>query len=116
MSVNTQGENTTAWIGVTVRNEGAACVLPKGSAGIRLVIELGGRRAAVAGNPLTLSLSGGLMPEGTRLLIGDWRNWCGSRRGVSLLASFSGSVIRSHFSVLPVCLNRGSVSRLVAVP
>jgi hypothetical protein len=115
VSVQTQGENTTAWIGVTVQNRGGVCTLTKEVGRVTLLVEVGARAAAVRGNPLALAATGRLLHGGTRLLIADWMNWCGSRRAVRLAVSLGGSTTRAHFSTLPVCLQPAQPSRLFAV-
>jgi hypothetical protein len=115
VSVQTQGENTTAWIGVTVQNRGRACVLARIVGGFSVVVERDGRPANVKGNPLTLFASGRFQHGGTRLLIADWGNWCGSRRAIRLAVTLAGSTTRVRFSTLPVCLQPRQRSRLSAV-
>jgi hypothetical protein len=115
VSVQTQGENTTAWIGVTVQNRGIACALTKDVGRVSLLVEQEGRPANVGGNPLTLFASGRLQHGGTRLLIADWGNWCGSRRAIRLAVTLGGSTTRARFSTLPVCLQPRQRSRLSAV-
>jgi hypothetical protein len=112
VSVQTQGENTTAWIGVTVQNRGGACTLTSKVGRVTLLVAVGGRPARVRGNPLTLIVTGRLLHAGTRMLIADWMNWCGSRRAVRLAVSLDGSTKQAHFSTLPVC---PQPSRLFAV-
>jgi hypothetical protein len=114
-SVLTQGENTTAWIGVTVQNRGRACVLARAVGRVSLLVEQSGHPANVGGNPLTLFASGALQRGGTRLLIADWGNWCGSRRAIRLTVTLAGSTTRARFSILPVCLQPRRRSRLSAV-
>ena len=107
VSVQTQGVNTTAWIGVTVRNDGARCAL-RGS--IRLTIERAGRRLAAHGNPLAIPARGVV---GSRLFTADWSNWCGPRAGLRLLVSYAGRTLRTRLNVLPVCLDRRQPSKLL---
>jgi hypothetical protein len=115
LSVQTQGENTAAWIGVTVQNRGRACTITSVVGRVRLLIEVSGGRAEVAGNPLTLLASGRLAHGGTDLLIADWSNWCGPRRAIRLAIILARATTRARFSVLPVCLQRAQRSRFVAV-
>ncbi len=115
VSLRTQGENTTAWIGVTVQNRGRACALARAVGRVSLLVERDGRPANVKGNPLTLFASGRFQHGGTRLLIADWGNWCGSRRAIRLAVTLAGSTTRARFSTLPVCLQPRQRSRLSAV-
>jgi len=115
VSVQTQGENTTAWIGVTVQNHGRACVLARAVGRVSLLVEQDGRPVNVGGNPVTLFASGRFQHGGTRLLIADWGNWCGSRRAIRLAVTLGGSTTRARFSTLPVCLQPRQRSRLSAV-
>ena len=115
VSVQTQGENTTAWIGVTVQNHGRACVLARAVGRVSLSVEQNGRPANVGGNPLTLFASGRVQHGGTRLLIADWGNWCGSRRAIRLAVTLGRSTTRARFSTLPVCLQPRQPSQLSAV-
>jgi hypothetical protein len=113
--VQTQGENTTAWSGVTVQNRGRACFLTRAVGRVSLLVEQDGRPANAKGNPLTLFASGRLQHGGTRLLIADWGNWCGSRRAIRLAVTLAGSTTRARFTTLPVCLQPRQPSRLSAV-
>jgi hypothetical protein len=108
-SIETQGENTTTWIGVELRNSGPACAL---SGAATLTIEQLGHPARVVGNPLRLPLHGLIGPGRERLLRADWDNWCGSRRGLSLRVRYGRVGVLSRFSHLPVCLSRSGPSRL----
>jgi hypothetical protein len=112
-AAETQGENTTTWIGVTLQNQGAACRLRR--IAVSIEIELAGRAAEVRGNPLTLHASARLYHGGTDLLVADWGNWCGSRRGISLVVRLAGRTLRRAVTPLPVCLSKHA-SRLVAGP
>jgi hypothetical protein len=114
VSLATQGESTTAWIGVFLHNRGPACTFTRVDR-VSLEIEVRGRRAHVEGNPLTLGARGRVGRGETRLLIADWSNWCGSRRAIVLVARVGAATDRSGVSVLPVCLQSGRRSRLVAV-
>lgn len=113
-SVRTQGENTTAWIGVTLRNSGAACALSRANR-VLLAIERRGALARVHGNPLVLAPTGSIGPGGTRLLVADWSNWCGPRDSLTLVVRLGAGTVRARFSTLPVCLGAGAPSKLVAV-
>jgi hypothetical protein len=115
VSLETQGENTTAWIGVSLHNRGPACTLTRVDR-VFLEIEVRGRRAHVAGNPLTLGARGRVGKGDTRLLISDWSNWCGSRRAIVVVARVGAATDRAGFSVLPACLQADRSSRLVAIP
>jgi hypothetical protein len=114
VSLATQGESTTAWIGVSLRNRGPACTFTRVDR-VSLEIEVRGRRAHVEGNPLTLGARGRVGQGETRLLIADWSNWCGSRRTIVLVARVGAATDRAAFSVLPACLQSVRRSRLVAV-
>ena len=112
LSVETQGESTTTWIGVHLTNSGPACSL---SGAATLTIEQLGRRARVAGNRLVLPLRGLIGRSHARLLRADWDNWCGSRRGLSLRVRYGRVAVLSWFSHLPACLDRSGRSRLQAL-
>jgi hypothetical protein len=115
LSVSTQGENTTAWIGVTLQDRGGPCVMRRPAGRTTLLVTEAGRRADVAGNPLTLFASGRLERGGTRLLIADWSNWCGPRRSIRLRVTVGPIATTARFSMLPVCLERGQRSRISPV-
>jgi hypothetical protein len=110
--VQTQGENTTAWIGLLVRNRGASCLL-HGQASINLW--RGQHLALVRGNPLTINVRGQLPRARTWLVVADWSNWCGTRNSIRLTVRYRLARIHSTFSTLPVCLQARSPSRLVRV-
>ena len=94
----TQGEATTAWIGVRLR-----C----GAVPVTIAILERGRRAPVTGNPLTIR------PRRPGPVVADWSNWCGARRGLTLLVRAGGETIRTVFAVLPLCLQPRRASLLV---
>jgi len=112
LSVETQGESTTTWIGVRIRDLGRACVV---SGAVELTVERAERPAAIEGNPLRLALTGSIGRGGSRLVRADWANWCGPRRGLSLRARYRGLSVRSRPRHVPVCLGREAASRLVPV-
>jgi photosystem II stability/assembly factor-like uncharacterized protein len=104
VAARTQGENTTAWIGVWVRNRGRACV----ATDVPVTI-------AVAGSRLTMHASGRLDHGGSQLLVADWSNWCGTRAGVHVVATAGDAEAVVPVRPLPLCLQRGQRSRLLAV-
>ncbi len=104
VSVRTQGENTTAWIGTIVQNLGRVCVAKN----VPVIVEVEHQR-------LMLHVSGTLDHGGTQLLVADWGNWCGSRVGVSVTAEVGAAEEVAPVRPLPVCLQRGQPSRLSAV-
>lgn len=102
VSVKTQGENTTAWIGITVQNRAAPCVAK------RVPVTV-----AVPGSRLTMYASGTFDHGGAKLLVADWSNWCGrSRVSVTVEAGTAEAV--APVRPLPVCLQRSQPSRLSA--
>jgi hypothetical protein len=115
LSVRTQGENTTAWIGVTLRNAGAACMLSRAH-GVSVTVERRGARALVRGNPLTLHPSGRMRAGGVRLLVANWSNWCGPRDALTLVVHLGAATVRTRFATLPVCLGARSPSKLLPAP
>jgi len=113
LSVTSQGENTTAWIGVSIRSRGGNCSL----GGVVTLNVLGaGRLLRIVGNPLRVRASGLLGADGTRHVRADWSNWCGNRSGLMLRAQYAARTVASVFSSLPVCLNAAQPSRLVSIP
>jgi hypothetical protein len=112
LSVQSQGENTTAWIGVSIRNRGRRCRLD----GVMTFKLLGaGRLLRIAGNPLRVRTSGLLGADGTRLVRADWSNWCGNRSGLTLRVQYAARTVTFAFAYFPVCLNAVQPSRLVAI-
>ena len=107
--VDTQGENTTAWISVGVRMTGPSC---SSSGVVKLTIALSGKRAEIRGNPLSRRIQGVFNHRQTTVVRADWSNWCRSREGVRLRVSFGDLITVEPFSVLPVCLSPKSPSRL----
>ena len=113
LSVNAQGENTTAWIGVSIRNRGRSCSL----GGVVTFDILGaGRLLRIAGDPLRVRTSGLLGADGTRHIRSDWSNWCGNRSGLTLRVQYAARTVASVFTYMPVCLNAAQPSRLVSIP
>ena len=104
VDVKTQGENTTAWIGVTVQNRSAPCVA------MRVPVTV-----AVPGSRLTLDLTATLAHGGTRLLVLDWSNWCGGRTRAHVVAYAGAAEAVVPVRPLPLCLRPGQPSRLSAV-
>lgn len=65
LSVQSQGENTTTWIGVSIRNHGRSCKLD----GVMTFKLLGtGRLLRIAGNPLRVRAAGLLGAQRMRLV------------------------------------------------
>lgn len=110
--IETQGENTTAWMNVGVRNTGARC---SAASVARLTITQSGKRAAVRGNPLVRHIQRVFKQGRTTLIRADWSNWCGSRQHLGLRASFGELFAGEPFAVLPVCLSSKGHSRLVLI-
>lgn len=115
VSAGTGGENTTTSIGVTLQNDGAACTLQP-TQHVSVEIDLAGRHAHVQGNPATLHPSGRLYHGGTDLLVAHWSNWCGSRRGISLVVRFGNQTVRKEVEPLPVCLHQHDSELIVGPP
>jgi hypothetical protein len=113
LSVQSQGENTTAWIGVSIRNRGRGRNLD----GVMTFKILGaGRLLRIAGDPLRVRTSGLLGAHGTRLIRADWSNWCGNRSGQTLRVKYAARTVTFAFTYSPVCLNADQPSRLVSIP
>jgi hypothetical protein len=112
VTVQTQRVASAAWMGLTVRNRGAACTLG-GSA--TFSIRQAGKRAAVQGNPLAVPLRAVLLRGHTRLAKAAWNNWCHARTGFKLVARFAGTTKTLRFRALPTCVDRRTPSRLVRI-
>lgn len=104
VSVKPQGENTSAWIGTTVQNLGGPCIAKR----IPVMVKVPGSR-------LTLYANGRLDHGGTKLLVADWSNWCGSRLGIRVVVEAGAAVAGAPVRPLPLCLRLGQPSRLSAV-
>src|SRR5438445_13857532 len=112
IAVQSAGENTTAWIGVLIRNRQRECDL----AGVMTLTIVGPQRPLrIAGNPLRLRVSGVVRTRGSHLVRADWSNWCGSRSRLTLLVEYMGRATRFPFAYSPVCLNTAWPSRLTVV-
>jgi hypothetical protein len=96
MRVQVQGESTTTWIGVLIRNRRTECLV----AG-NLTIVSSGRMRTIAGTPLYVRVRGLLGADGSRLVRADWSNWCGRSFGLELVADFVGLRTRSAIRSLP---------------
>jgi hypothetical protein len=103
------------WLGAALANRGPACRLSARDA-VRFLVVVGGRRAPVVGNGLTLHPGGVLLRGRPRLVAVQWSNWCGRRSRISVLVSFRGRVTPKALRILPRCLSRSRPSRLAAVP
>jgi hypothetical protein len=112
LSVESQGENMTALIGVSIRNRGRSCRLD-GDLTFRILRV--GRLLRVAGNPLHVRTLGLLGTHGTRFVPADWSNWCGNRSGLTLRVAYPARTVTLAFTYLPVCLNAAQPSRLVSI-
>jgi hypothetical protein len=116
LALQPQGTATQSVAFLALANNSQAACLASGKA--VFTVEQNGRPAKVRNNPLTLPVRIRLLAEQNKTVPGDvwWNNWCGSRRKINLAVRFDGSVARSPFSVLPVCLDRKDSSRLVRGP
>jgi hypothetical protein len=112
MTVQSQGESSTAWIGVIIRNRQARCSLA-GVMTIKIVRD--GRLVKAAGNPLRVHVSGFLSARGSYFVRADWSNWCGKRSGLRLLVAYAGRASGLRFAYSPRCINRQSPSRLIPI-
>ena len=112
LSVQTQGEKTTAWIGVTIRHPQNPCDL---TGAMTFKIMRNGQLVRIEGNPLRVPVSTPVDMNGSHLVRADWSNWCGKRPGLSLLVEYMGLATKSTFPTLPVCLDRARPSRLTAI-
>ena len=110
LAPQTQGTATQAVAFVAVRNSGAACSF---TAPVSLtVVDRGRRVRSVDRNPISAVLKGGL-PHGILTLLDVWwSNWCGTRATFDARATFASQVRTAPYRVLPVCISRGSPSRL----
>jgi hypothetical protein len=100
LAVHTQGESTTEWIG--------ASVTPCGGS-VTFTIERNGRVANVRGNPLRVPV------RGAKLVRADWGNWCGPRRGLTVVVRYAALVRRVPARPLPLCLQPQQRSTLTAI-
>ncbi len=103
ISVRTQGENTSAWIGVTVQNRGGRCTAT------RVPVTV-----TVPGSALTMHVSGTLEHGGTQLLVAHWSNWCGSTVAIRVVVEAGSALAEAPVRPLPVCLQHGQPARLSA--
>jgi len=100
LSVQTQGENTTEWIG--------ASLTPCGGS-VTFTVERNGGAANVRGNPLRVAV------RGTRLVRVDWSNWCGPRTGLTVVVRYGTLVMRVPARPLPLCLQPQMRSTLTVI-
>jgi hypothetical protein len=102
-SLETEGENEGAVVFVTLANGSGSTCVASGSASFE--IDRNGRRVPFDGNPLNVAVKARIPPRQKRLVANAWwGNWCGSRERLDVAVRFGGSVTRSRFAVLPVCL------------
>lgn len=116
LSLQTQGTATQSVTFLALTNNSRSTCLASGKA--VFTVEQNGRLATVRNNPLSMPVRIRLLPKQSKTIFHDvwWNNWCRSRRKIDLAVRFNGSVARSPFSVLPVCLDRKSPSRLIRGP
>ena len=112
LTIQTQGENTTARIDATIRNLARRCTI---TAVVRLTITRYGKRAAVSGNPLSHRFQGVLRNGRAIVMRADWMNWCGGRQGLRVHATLDGKFARAAFHTLPLCLQPTDSSRLLLI-
>ena len=114
LAVETQGESTTARIGISLRSSAArSCRL---SAPVTVTILHAGRWAPVRGNPLRRLVSG-VLARGfeKEVLAADWQNWCAGQSGVRLVVSYGTLMNVQPLPVLPACLDRHRPSSLALI-
>ena len=109
----TQGENTTERADLVVSTRAAACRL-SGSASLTIMHD-GRRVGSIRGNPLARRVDLVVSSEPASILGGDWDNWCGSRRSVTVAGKVGTLGAAAKARPLPVCLQARAPSRLVAV-
>jgi hypothetical protein len=116
LSLQTQGTATQSVTFLALTNNSRAACLASGKA--VFTVEQNGRPAKVRNNPLSMPVRIRLLPKQSKTIFHDvwWNNWCRSRRKIDLAVRFNGSVARSPFSALPVCLDRKDSSRLIRGP
>jgi hypothetical protein len=108
----TQGTATQAVVLVLLSNPGhARCTLSESA---RFEIEQNGRRASIAHNPLTTTITARLRGQTTGIARPDvwWGNWCGSRHGLRVVVTVGERTISAPFQALPVCLDAHRPSAL----
>jgi hypothetical protein len=111
LALSTQGAATQSVIFLSMLNRGASACVASGA--VRFEVEQAGRRARISGNPLTVRVRVTLIPKRAQWVAHVWwANWCGSRRGLDVAASYGGETIRSRFRTLPVCLSSSRRSTL----
>jgi hypothetical protein len=111
--VATQGENTTERADLVVSTRAATCRL-SGSASLT-IMHNGRRVGSIRGNPLAYRVDLVVSSEPAAILGGDWDNWCGSRRSLTVTGRVGTLVATAEARPLPVCLQARAPSRLVAV-
>jgi hypothetical protein len=112
LSVSDQGTSGSAFIGIRAQARSRCAIV--GSA--RLTILQAGRKASVAGNPITLRLNGLLVPHTTRLVAHAWWiGWCKSRKALSVRVEYRTLSVRTAAQYVPRCDSPTARSRLVAV-
>jgi hypothetical protein len=117
--VETQGENTTAWIGVRISDRGGPCRL---SGSLTLAIYTGLHLALVKRNPITVNVSGSLGGSArssalarSDLVVFNWSNWCGSAHPPPrIVARYKSAAVRSGLNTLPVCIDSAGRSTLTS--
>ena len=110
LAPQTQGTATQAVAFIAIGNSGAACGF---TAPVSLTVLVRDRRVrSIDPNPISAVLKGGLPHGIVTLLDVWWSNWCGERAMFDARATFASQVRTAPYRVLPVCLGRGSPSRL----
>lgn len=110
MPPQTQATATQTVAFVAIRNSGAACSFTAPAS--LTVVDHDGRVRSIVRNPIGAVLKGGLPHGIVTLLDVWWSNWCGARATFDARATFASQVRAGPYRVLPVCISRGSPSRL----
>ena len=110
MTPQTQGTATQAVAFVAIRNSGAACSFTAPAS--LSVVDHGRRVRSLDPNLISAVLKGGLPYGIVALLDVWWSNWCGTSVMFDARATFASQVRAGPYRVLPVCISRGSPSRL----
>jgi len=98
-----QGTAAEVVVFVTVMDHAGPCSL---SGSMRFTIEQNGRLARLEGNPASFAMAGRRDDREAVVMPSFWwGNWCGGRRGLSGVVSYSGLVERIRFPVLPDCVD-----------
>ena len=106
LRLTSQGTSSQAVVFLSILNRSNSHCTVSGA--VEFEVTQAGRRARIRANPIAAREQATLAPRSKQSELSEahfwWANWCGSRRGLAVVARYKGVTVRSGFNYLPVCL------------